>query len=57
MEELIKNLDELRKECVKREEEAANAINILEQQHKNIAEMAHRIDKIVIEVYKANKNE
>lgn len=57
MEEMIKSLDELRKECVKREEEAADAINTLEQQHKNLAEMAHRIDKMVIEAYKANKNE
>lgn len=57
MEEMIKSLDELRKECAKRAEEATVAICNLEQQRENLAEMAHRIDKMVIEAYKANKNE
>lgn len=57
MEEMIKNLEELRKECIKRAEEAADAISTLEQQHKNIMEMTHQIDKMVIEAYKENKNE
>ena len=57
MEEMIKNLEELRKECIKRAEETADAISTLEQQHKNIMEMTHQIDKMVIEAYKENKNE
>ncbi len=57
MEEMIKNLEELRKECIKRAEEAADAISNLEQQREHLAEMAHQIDKMAIEAYKANKNE
>ena len=57
MEEMIKNLDGLRKECAKRAEEATIAICNLEQQREHLAEMAHQIDKMVIETYKANKNE
>lgn len=57
MEEMIKSLDELRKECTKRAEEATVAICNLEQQREHLAEMAHQIDKMVIEAYKENKNE
>lgn len=52
MEETIKKLDELRKECVKRANDATDAICVLEQQRERLGEMAKTIDKLVIEFYK-----
>lgn len=52
MEELIKDLDELRKECIKRASEAENAICVLEQQREHLGKMASTIDKLVIAAYK-----
>lgn len=48
----IKKLDELRKECVKRANDATDAICVLEQQRERLGEMARTIDNLVIEFYK-----
>ena len=55
MKETIDKLQDLRKECAKRMEEATNAICWLEGQRECLAEMSHTIDELSMEILKKGK--
>jgi hypothetical protein len=55
MEDTINKLQDLRKECAKRMEEATNAICWLEGQRERLAEMSHAIDELSMEIFKKGK--
>ena len=55
MEDTINKLQDLRKECAKRMEEATNAICWLEGQRERLAEMSHTIDELCMEIFKKGK--